>query len=756
MKSKLQNLFVTSAIFLSLISCTIHNVHARSVGGTFSPLTIAEEKNTTGGGPISSPVGSTIATSGSVNSQAQSNTSSSRIVRTPLNNRLGVGSPIFDRTHPDLIIDLPTDPTNPLPPPPPPETAEPNPPFMSFWRSIDTITIKWYDNSKVEDGYRVELNMEEDLIFVGEFGPLDGDDGENRYQTYKFSDLIPDTEYCLRVVAYNEYGDSEDVDFCTSTYKLPPSRGCTELESVKSREPAPPVDKCPENGTTVTISEDYTLPEGCDCENVSFKFTESNIVFEGNGNTLRHKYKPKCTGRSCIDVFGKMIAFQVVNGEGGSGLSNIVIRNTDIEGYHRGIRIKLNISSATKERLQYGLMSFRDRETRASIMRYGMPNDLENDLRRMAPHCIYIENVDINHTSSVGLEVGAYAHNVTFDHGSACNAGAPGIYLSFGTRFNTISNSTITGNDREGLALDASAFNHIHGNYFKDNERNKWKRKYGMEHIRGGGGIFLYKNAWEYPDRKNSVPRYQHSEGNWIQNNEFVSEITGVWIGSRQSADRNHKSINPLGDDRTCGDPLMWEDEGEFYNLKKSYFRDYAEDTIVEGNTFTGGGRGVIVEDDGARIFDNRFVGSIDVGIKIGSRVRNIVGDPINDTEVRDNVFSSTVEDRVELSYPSIGTRFCNNMVEYPNGYQDALGLFPQRCDKRLSDDLIKTDQTAPDKLDPVSTAPEEKEDLFKVDHTGPEILTPVSTTPEEKDKDKWVKDGVKVPVFNLGKFDLL
>ena len=71
---------------------------------------------------------------------------------------------------------------------------------------------------------------------------------------------------------------------------------------------------------------------------------------------------------------------------------------------------------------------------------------------------------------------------------------------------------------REGISVDGSYDNTIVGNVFHGNS---------------AGGIFLYKNCGEYPDRPAYFERRYPSEHNLIEGNVFVGGTNGVWVGSR-------------------------------------------------------------------------------------------------------------------------------------------------------------------------------------------------------------------------------
>ena len=196
------------------------------------------------------------------------------------------------------------------------------------------------------------------------------------------------------------------------------------------------------------------------------------------------------------------------------------------------------------------------------------------------PHDIHVDHVTITHTGRVGLYVDDYVQRVLIDHAMVRGSGEPGIYFEHSSREITLRDSVVSGNggdNREGLSIDSSAHDVVEGNTFQNNAI---------------GGLFLYKNCWEYADEpsRGEVKRWQHSDFNVIRNNIFRDEPIGVWIASRQSMD-----LKSWG----CGDTPMGGDP--------RYYRDYADNNTVEGNTFCNVQVPVRVEGDRNVIRGNRF-----------------------------------------------------------------------------------------------------------------------------------------------------
>ena len=126
----------------------------------------------------------------------------------------------------------------------------------------------------------------------------------------------------------------------------------------------------------------------------------------------------------------------------------------------------------------------------------------------------------------------------------APRAGSSGIYLETGSKQNLVERNHIDRNGfiengaggkafsflgadfwfwgvgREGISVDGSYENTIRSNVFSGNS---------------AGGIFLYKNCGEYPDRNPDrwFERRDPADRNLIEDNLFFGGRNGIWVGSR-------------------------------------------------------------------------------------------------------------------------------------------------------------------------------------------------------------------------------
>jgi parallel beta-helix repeat protein len=227
------------------------------------------------------------------------------------------------------------------------------------------------------------------------------------------------------------------------------------------------------------------------------------------------------------------------------------------------------------------------------------------------PQYVTIENTRVSNSQGNGIYLGDYVTHATLDGVTVENSARVGLYMDSATTQNTVKNSTFrnngSGDNREGIAIDASAQNTITGNVFQGNAL---------------AGITLYKNCWEHHSTDpNSFPRWQHSNQNLINNNQFLDEGIGIWIASRQS--RNLSGFD-------CGDPSYYEG---------IYFLDYAQNNTVSGNVFSNVATGVIVEDNDNRILNNDFSGVTGAGIEIGAQYRALyLNEPVTGTVNQGNI----------------------------------------------------------------------------------------------------------------------
>ena len=218
---------------------------------------------------------------------------------------------------------------------------------------------------------------------------------------------------------------------------------------------------------------------------------------------------------------------------------------------------------------------------------------------------IVIEDNLLRDSGGVGLFIDGYVENVTVRRNTITRTGSSGLYLDTGSANNHIHDNdfvdngyrengprwqtfSLGGDDfwwwgvgREGLAIDGSRWNHVHDNHFTGSSV---------------GGILIYKNCGEYPTADRYYERRYGSHGNLIEGNHFDGELNGVWVGSRMA-----ENTLPM----ECTDPAYIDepyvrvvhDRASGNTIRNNRFDDVTygirvedDDTVVEGNTFTGTG----------------------------------------------------------------------------------------------------------------------------------------------------------------------
>jgi hypothetical protein len=291
----------------------------------------------------------------------------------------------------------------------------------------------------------------------------------------------------------------------------------------------------------------------------------------------------------------------------GSDLHDVTVRNCHVEGFLNSLRV-----------------------TRPGFRDLPVGGEYLDDL-----HGIVIEDSSFTGSHGVGVYVDGYVTGVTIEGNRIQNTGSSGIYLETGSRGSTVVDNALLddgfiengpggqpfsfsglslwfwGVGREGISVDGSYDNTIRGNLFIGNSN---------------GGVLLYKNCGEYPDRTRYFERRYPSNGNLIEQNTFIGGRNGVWVGSRMAE-------NTLPMD--CTDPAYIDEPGRRVVL------DHAADNVIRQNSFIDVTYGVRVEDDGNQVIDNHFTASSPDhhAVIVGTPFRNdVLGEPVTGTVLRGNV----------------------------------------------------------------------------------------------------------------------
>jgi parallel beta-helix repeat protein len=315
-----------------------------------------------------------------------------------------------------------------------------------------------------------------------------------------------------------------------------------------------------------------------------------------------------------LDCQGALI--QSAPGAGGRGilvatpvdvpLHDVTVRNCTVSGFLNSLRV-----------------------TRDGFRTLPEGSEYENGLAD-----IVIERSTFRDSRGVGVFVDGSVEGVTIRNNTVTGTGSSGIYLETGSRRTRVESNHIVANGfrengpggqpfsfsgydlwfwgvgREGISVDGSYENEIVGNVIQQNS---------------AGGIFLYKNCGEYPDRPAYFERRYPSDHNLIEGNVIAEETTGIWVGSRMGE-------NTLPMD--CTDPAYIDEAGRRVVL------DYAAHNTLRGNHLVDVTYGIRVEDDHTTVEANTFHGDDPGrhGVIVGTPLRStVLGRPVTGTVLQGN-----------------------------------------------------------------------------------------------------------------------
>jgi parallel beta-helix repeat protein len=367
-------------------------------------------------------------------------------------------------------------------------------------------------------------------------------------------------------------------------------------------EPAPPLPPpgagsvlvgCDRAGERITLTVSSHLDPGC-TYTLGIDVVASGVTLDCQGALIK-----SAVGAGGLGI---RIATPVA-----TPLSDVTVRNCTVEGFLNNLRV-----------------------TRDGFRTLPAGQEYENGTSD-----IVIEDSVFRGSRGVGVYVDGYVEDVTLRDSQVFGTGSSGVYLETGSRRSRVEGNVIAGNGfrengpggqpfsfqgvdlwfwgigREGISVDGSYENTIVGNAFTGNS---------------AGGIFLYKNCGEYPDRPQYFERRYPAEHNLIEGNVFAGGTNGVWIGSRMGE-------NTLPMD--CTDPAYVDEP-----LRRVVL-DRANDNTVRANRFVDVTYGIRVEDDGNRIEANTFEGTGPDrhAVIVGTPLRTtVLGHPVTGTQLVDNV----------------------------------------------------------------------------------------------------------------------
>jgi parallel beta-helix repeat protein len=329
-----------------------------------------------------------------------------------------------------------------------------------------------------------------------------------------------------------------------------------------------------------------------------FEITESGVTLDCQGAVIRSA--PGAGGRG-IEVHTPVE----------TPLSDVTVRNCHLDGFLNSVRV-----------------------TRDGFRTLPQGFEYENGTAD-----ILIEKSTFENSRGVGIFVDGYVEGVTIADNRIEHTGSSGIYLETGSRGSTVARNNLFNNGfiengpngnpftfagvdlwfwgigREGISIDGSYDNTVVDNAFFGNS---------------AGGIFLYKNCGEFPDRDRYFERRYPAEHNLIENNFFVGGVNGVWVGSRMA-----ENTLPM----ECTDPAYIDEP-----LRRVVL-DRANDNIVRSNRFLDVTYAIRVEDDGTVVEGNLIEGDgpQQHGVIVGTPLRtSVLGLPVARTTLVDNVANIT------------------------------------------------------------------------------------------------------------------
>ncbi len=441
----------------------------------------------------------------------------------------------------------------PLPLPPQTETT-PNPPKLYIqWAVTDSIKLKWQDKSYDEEGFRVERLTDQGLwTVIDTYASLAG---KGLTESIVISDLFPNEEYCFRVVAHNEYGDSGGLAEAVQ-------QACTHTTIATEKScPGSVIDDI----LNLATNENSEISLACDFKLQPGQLVTKRLIFEG----------PDASG---ITVDLNSARLKVFDGINYRSKDRIEVRskkkeeedNKDISIYEPPENITIKNGNIIGSVRIWGMSKNANGEQFKLSSR---TSDHTERTRSNAPKNIVFDNLTITGTGRNPVYFAAgVSHSKLINSRVHGKSDAVAIYLDAESSKNTIKNNVIdvsTKNkpleywDRPLIAIDGSSGNKIINNQFSN-----------LSH----GGIYLYRNCGE-----NSVIRHATPERNHIINNTFYyKKYTGanpsVYLASHDRGEINRQSW--LTSSFFCSD-----DDGYPYGSSVSD-KDYARNNIVMQNQF--------------------------------------------------------------------------------------------------------------------------------------------------------------------------
>lgn len=441
-----------------------------------------------------------------------------------------------------------------LPPLPPQTETTPNPPKLYIqWAVTDSIKLKWQDKSYVEEGFRVELLTDQGLwTVIDTYASLAG---KGLTESIIIPDLFPNEEYCFRVVAHNESGDSGGLaeavqEACTHT-TIATEKSC----------PGSVIDDI----LNLATNENSEISLACDFKLQPGQLVTKRLIFEG-------------PAASDIIVDLNRALLKALDGISYRGKDRIEVRSVET-----GVKDNKDISIYTPPEN----ITIKNGNIIGSVRIWGMSKNASGEqfklssrtsdhtarARSNAPKNIVFDNLTITGTGRNPVYFAAgVSHSKLINSRVHGKSNAVAIYLDAESSKNTIKNNEIdvsTKNklfeswDRPLIAIDGSSGNKIINNRFSN-----------LSH----GGIYLYRNCGEKSVIRHATPERNHIINNTFYYKKYTGANPSVYLGSHDRGWINGQSW--LHSKFFCSD-----DDGYPYGSSVSD-KDYARNNIVMQNQF--------------------------------------------------------------------------------------------------------------------------------------------------------------------------
>ena len=357
------------------------------------------------------------------------------------------------------------------------------------------------------------------------------------------------------------------------------------------------LDQC----RTIDSSGTYNLTDNISVSQESgdcIEITSSNVTFNGNGNEIVD------TSSQPDENVDDNAAIRVNSGDG-SELTNVTVRNVNVEQFNDGVRYdNVNNSTVTDVTAKFNaegisVTDSSDVEISDNSLEGNKVNDggggagiglVDSTESEVTGNTLGNDNLgifvsgsenntiadnEINETTgSDGIGLYSASQNNTIEDNTVTNAFDNGIILFDGSDNNAILGNDLANNTDDGLNLNDASGNEVRNNTIQDNDRS---------------GLTL--NEDDFGDDDNQAPESGSDDGS---NNNLITDniITGNSRGGIGLAGNNMENLiydNFLRqvDDNTSSDNVIFA--GGAANTSNQYNVEPREETNIIGGQYTAG-----------------------------------------------------------------------------------------------------------------------------------------------------------------------